>query len=66
MDILACLVKSGLSTSRSDARRNVTDGGVSVDGEKITDIARAFTKDQLAEGILIKRGKKNYKKLILK
>ncbi|MBO6000066.1 MAG: tyrosine--tRNA ligase [Lachnospiraceae bacterium] len=66
MDILACLVKSGLSTSRSDARRNVQDGGVSVDGEKITDIGMTFTKDQLSEGLLIKRGKKNYKKLILK
>jgi len=64
-DIITLLVKSGLCTSRSDARRAVEQGGVEADGEKITDILRSFGSSQLLEGVLIRRGKKNYKKVIL-
>ena len=66
IDILTVLTKSGLAASRSEARRNVQQGGVTVDGEKVTDIAAAYTKEQLQTGLLVKRGKKNFKKVILK
>ncbi|MDO4284607.1 MAG: tyrosine--tRNA ligase [Eubacteriales bacterium] len=63
MDILAVLAKSGLCASRSEARRAVEQGGVTVNGEKIGDIKQAYTKEQLGAGILVKRGKKNFKKV---
>jgi tyrosyl-tRNA synthetase len=66
MDILTILVKTGLCTTKSDARRNVQQGGVTVDDEKITDIAKSYTADELRKGIVVKRGKKNFNKLILK
>ena len=65
VDILTVLVKAGLCASRSEARRAVEQGGVSADGEKVTDIRTAFTKDAVKEGILIKRGKKSFKKIVL-
>ncbi len=65
IDILALLVATGLCASRSEARRNVEQGGVSVDGETIKDIKKVFTKDDItSEGILVKRGKKNFIKVI--
>ena len=67
MDILTILTKSGLASSRSEARRNVEQGGVSVDGETIKDIHAVFEKDRFAgEGLVVKRGKKNFRKVILK
>ena len=67
MDILTILQKSGLAPSRSEARRNVEQGGVSVDGEQVKDIKAAFTKAQLSgDGVVVKRGKKNFKKVVLK
>ena len=67
IDILTVLTKSGLAASRSEARRNVEQGGVSVDGTQIKDIKAVFAKDQFAgDGVVIKRGKKNFKKVILK
>lgn len=67
IDILSILQKSGLSSSRSEARRNVEQGGVSVDGTQVKDIKSVFTKAELSgEGIVVKRGKKNFKKIILK
>ncbi len=65
-DILTLLVKSELVPSRSEARRAVEQGGVSVDGEKVTDLRASFTADALKNGIVIKRGKKSFKKVILK
>ena len=66
MDILSVLVKSGLVTSRSEARRAVEQGGVAVDGEKVADIRATFTKDQIGtEGIVVKRGKKNFRKVVV-
>ena len=65
-DILTIVHKSGLCTSRSEARRNVQQGGVTVDGEKVTDIAAAYTEEQLKEGLVVKRGKKNFKKVLMK
>ena len=67
IDILSILQKSGLAPSRSEARRNVEQGGVSVDGNQVKDIKAVFTKDQLSgEGMVVKRGKKNFKKIVLK
>ncbi|MBQ5800307.1 MAG: tyrosine--tRNA ligase, partial [Clostridia bacterium] len=64
-DIITLLASGGLADSRSDARRAIEQGGVSVDGEKVTDIKAAFGEDQLRAGILVKKGKKIYKKIIL-
>lgn len=65
-DILTLVHKSGLCASRSEARRNVQQGGVTVDGEKVTDIAATFTLEQLQAGLVVKRGKKNFKKVIVR
>jgi len=65
MDIMAVLVKVSLCESRSDARRAVQQGGVSVDGEKVTDIGTSYTLDDFAgEGKVVKRGKKKFAKVI--
>lgn len=67
IDILAILQKSGLAPSRSEARRNVEQGGVSVDGAQVKDIKATFTKDQLSgDGMIVKRGKKNFMKVLVK
>jgi tyrosyl-tRNA synthetase len=67
IDILTVLTKSGLAASRSEARRNVEQGGVSVDGEKITDPKYAVEKAAFGEdGIVLKKGKKNFKKICVK
>ena len=61
VDILTILVKAGLEKSRGDARRDVVQGGVTVDGEKVQDFKAVFTKDDLKDGKLVKRGKKSFK-----
>ena len=66
IDILTLLVRSSLCVSKSEARRNVQQGGVTVEGEKVTDIAKAYTKAELAEGLLVKRGKKSYRRVVAK
>ena len=67
IDILGLLVKSGLSASRSEARRSVEQGGVSVDGEKITDVKKLYAGEALVgDGITLKRGKKSFKKVVMK
>ena len=65
-DILTMLVRSGLCKSKSEARQAVGQGGVSVDGEKVADIKTFFSKEDLAEGQLLRRGKKSYMKVIFK
>ena len=53
--------------SKSEARRAVDQGGVAVDGDKVTDIKAVFAKDVFAgEGIVLRRGKKNFRKVIMK
>lgn len=64
IDIQAILVKCDLATSRSDARRSIEGGGVSVDGEKVTDAFMSFTPDDIGDGRVIKKGKKNFKKVL--
>ena len=66
IDIITLLQKSGLVPSRSEGRRAVEQGGVSVDGEKITDIKHLVPGESLrGEGIVVKRGKKNFRKVTL-
>ena len=65
--ILKLMVKAGLATSNGEARRNVEQGGVTIDGEKVTDVRMTLTKEQIsAEGIVVKRGKKKFVKIVLK
>ena len=67
IDILTLLLKSGLVPSKSEARRAVQQGGVAADGEKVADIHAVFTKDALSgEGIVLKKGKKNFRKVVVK
>lgn len=66
IDILTLLLKSGLVPSKSEARRAVEQGGISVDGNKIPDIKTAFKRNQFEEdGMILKKGKKNFRKIIM-
>ena len=67
IDILDLLVKSGLVASRSEGRRAVEQGGVTMEGEKVTDFRAVFAGgDFHGEGKVLKRGKKNFKRIIVK
>ncbi len=66
IDLIGVLVKSGLNPSRSEARRAIEQGGVTVNDEKITDIKKEFTPEDFGEGMVVRRGKKNYKKVVVK
>ena len=66
IDILSVLVKAELVPSRSEARRAVEQGGVSVNDEKIINLRHSFTAADLKDGILVRRGKKNFKKVVVK
>ena len=67
LDILALLVKAELAPSRSDARRAVQQGGISVADEKVTDIQTTYGADAFgADGLVVKRGKKKFVKIVLK
>ena len=65
VDILTLLVKAGLVPSKSEARRAIDQGGVSVNGDKVTDVKKLYSADELKEGIVLRRGKKSYKKVVL-
>jgi tyrosyl-tRNA synthetase len=65
IDIISVLVKAGLVPSRSEGRRAVEQGGVTADGEKVTDFRASFGADELRRGIVVRRGKKAYKKVTL-
>ncbi len=65
IDLLSLLVKSTLASSRSEARRAVEQGGVSVNGEKATDIKASYTPDAFTEGMVLKKGKKNFRKILI-
>ncbi|MBO4787495.1 MAG: tyrosine--tRNA ligase [Lachnospiraceae bacterium] len=65
IDLVSILVAAGLAPTRSEARRNIEQGGVLVDGEKVTDFRATYTKEQIAAGLVVKRGKKNFKKVVL-
>lgn len=66
IDILGVLVKAGLNASRSEARRAVEQGGVTVDNDKVTDVKTTYTPEQFAgEGLVVRRGKKNFKRVTM-
>ena len=66
VDVITLLVKSGLVPSRSEGRRAIEQGGVTVEGEKITDIKHAYSKEQIEAGFVLKRGKKKFVRIIAK
>ena len=66
MTLPALLVRAELCKSRSEARTNIIQGGVSIDGVAEKDFNRILTGEELRKGILLRRGKKNYKKIVLK
>ena len=64
--ILTLMVKAGLAPSNGEARRNIQQGGVAVDGEKVNDVKTVITKDQIGtDGIVLKRGKKKFVKILV-
>ncbi len=66
LDIMTLLVKAGLVASKSEARRNIQQGGATANDEKVTDIGKTFTADELRAGVVLRRGKKSFKKVVLK
>ena len=65
IDILGILVKSGLTASRSEGRRAVEQGGITVDGEKVTDIKASYGPEAFdGNGMVVRRGKKSYKRVV--
>ena len=65
IDVNGLLVLGKMVPSRSEGRRAIEQGGVTIDGEKVTDVKALVTKEQLAGGILLKRGKKSFNKFVL-
>lgn len=65
IDILSILVKAGMTASKSEARRAVEQGGVSVNGEKVTDVKAAYAKDIFGDEFIVKKGKKNFQRICL-
>ena len=67
MDIMAVLVRTGLDKTRSDARRAVEQGGVTVNDEKVTDVKTTYNADFFrGDGVVVKRGKKKFVKILMK
>lgn len=67
LDIVSLLVKCGLCPSKSEARRAVEQGGVEAAGEKVSELGKSFSAEELSgEGVVLKRGKKSYNRVILK
>ncbi|MCC8152107.1 MAG: tyrosine--tRNA ligase, partial [Lachnospiraceae bacterium] len=64
IDIMGLLVASGLCTSRGDARRNVEQGGVTAGEEKVADTLKTFPPAAVEDGLVLRRGKKNYRKIV--
>ena len=63
VDILQVLVSAGLCNTRSEARRAVEQGGVLFNDEKVTDVKTTYTKDSFGDGVMVRKGKKNFKKV---
>ncbi len=67
IDIISMMVAAGMVASRSEGRRAIEQGGVTVEGEKVTDIGMKFTKEDLSgEGKIVKKGKKSFNRIIAK
>ena len=65
-DIMSLLVLSGLCSSRSDARRNIQQGGILCGSDKVMDLETRFTAERLREGVVLRRGKKNFRRVVLR
>ncbi|MCR5149240.1 MAG: tyrosine--tRNA ligase [Eubacterium sp.] len=65
IDLMGVLVKSGLVKSRSEGRRAIEQGGVVVNEEKITDVYTSYEKDAFRDEFIVRRGKKNFRKIVL-
>ena len=67
IDLISVLCKAGLVNTRSEGRRAIEQGGVTVGEDKVTDVKAAYAKDAFAgEGLVVKRGKKNFRRIIVK
>ena len=66
IDVISLVFYAGLATSKSDARRAVEQGGVTVDGEKVTSIDSTFARDMFIDGLVVKKGKKSFRKVVIK
>ena len=66
IDILSLLVKAELATSKSDARRSVEQGGVVIDNDKVNDVKLLISIEQVKNGFVLRKGKKNFKKVEMK
>ena len=66
IDVISLVFFAGLATSKSDARRAVEQGGVTVDGEKVTSIDSTFARDMFIDGLVVKKGKKSFRKVVVK
>ncbi|MBE6670554.1 MAG: tyrosine--tRNA ligase [Ruminococcaceae bacterium] len=66
IDIVTLVTKAGLCPSKSESRRSVEQGGITLNGEKVTDIKKTFTLAEISESPVIKKGKKTFKKIIVK
>ncbi len=65
IDMISILVKAGLVDSRSEGRRAIEQGGVTVNGEKVSDVKASFTKDEITAGeFIVRRGKKKFAKIV--
>ena len=62
IDLISIMVKGGQATNRGDGRRTIEQGGVSVNGEKVTDVKATYSKDAFAEEFMVKKGKKSFMK----
>ena len=65
VDLIGILVKAGLVKSRSEGRRAIEQGGVVVNDEKIVDVYASYTKDAFGADFIVRRGKKNFRKITL-
>ena len=65
IDVNSLLVLGKMVPSKSEGRRAIEQGGVTLDGEKVTDVRATVTEEQLKAGVLIKRGKKSFNKFVL-
>ena len=65
IDLPALLVKTGFAKSKSEGRQAIQQGGVTLDGEKVTDVRALYTAEDFAEGKLLRKGKKNFVKVVM-
>lgn len=66
IDIISIVHLAGLVTSRSEARRAIEQGGISINGERVNSIEEKFPLEFFKDGVVVKKGKKSFKKVTLK